>query len=282
MTADPMVLEVDQNRAVAMAAAERPVVYAQHAGVRRLGERSPPDEAQERGRAGGKAQPVHHASAGLAAEREGEQAQDVHEPRRTSRVRRNNPRQPFGENASGTGVAITEEFAHGEHQADAVLAPGQISERAPVATVNTAGEAAANRTGGFGARGEQCGGDLSGTEGNILELEVFGRRNERGSERSRGRHHLQRTEVQSASPKVRESQHHFARCPARCHRGASNGRTGRRSARAGTRAVTAARHSRCGCGRRGCPGSRAAQVAVGDRARRALAAAVRGHQSPHQ
>src|SRR5262249_34231881 len=146
-------LQLDEDRAVAVPFAEGEVVDAQHLGSGSDERTLPAQLLEERVRTDGQSQTSCHIGArflteGMAAELEGLRQADG-----PPGVALHEARQALGEDAAGAGALVAEELAAPNPQANLDAVPGQVGHGLGVATMNSLRRAAAVRAGHLGADG---------------------------------------------------------------------------------------------------------------------------------
>jgi len=128
-------LQIDEDGAVGMPLAARPLIDAQHA-RRRLGRgRHAPHEAEHRGGAGDGPECRQQPRARLA-QRQANTGHQVCQPAGPPRVRRSERRKPLGEGPPPTGRRHATEPADLQVQAHGRSLPGQVRESPHVATMH--------------------------------------------------------------------------------------------------------------------------------------------------
>jgi hypothetical protein len=133
---NPALLEVDQNGAVAMAAAPRPVVDADHA---RRDDRfcgATAHQPQQRVAAGRHAEPVRQSRSRRTAECEGNMTLDIAQPSGPLSPWATLARQTFGKDPPCAGGITAVEPASSNVNVNMPPLPGQIGELARVAAMN--------------------------------------------------------------------------------------------------------------------------------------------------
>src|SRR5581483_8058450 len=146
-------LEVDKDRSIAMAPTEGEVVDPQHAWIRMIGQRAPPNGAEQGIGASPHGQPAQDAGTGLAAQREPDDFECLSQSRRAASVGSGDTRQALGEDTPPAIGSFTEEPTDGELNGDGDAMPGKVGEGAEVATVDTEGRLTTKRAGGAGGGG---------------------------------------------------------------------------------------------------------------------------------
>ena len=133
---DGMVFQVDEDRAVALAAAPGPVVDPEHArcraGRRR---RATTDEAEQGGAAHGRADPFSQARAGLAAERQADVVLQAAQAHRPLCICPGNSGHAFSEDAMLAARSSAAQPAHLHLDLHTAALPGQVRQPAGVAAV---------------------------------------------------------------------------------------------------------------------------------------------------
>lgn len=150
---DAPTFEIADDRAVAAATTERPVVDADDAGRRMTRQISRSDQAQQRVATGRQGEPRRQARSGLTADRKPEVALNIAEPYRPPRLDAHDGGQALGENPPGAvqGRAPKPSSADLEH--DGMALPGEICQPAPVARMQVRRWLSARWAGGEGGPG---------------------------------------------------------------------------------------------------------------------------------
>ena len=133
---DGTTFQVNEDRAVTLAALPGPVVHPKHA-RRRVGRRSSPttDEAEQGRAAHRRADPLGQARASLAAQREADVVLQVAQARRPLRIRPSSNRQALGEDAMCAAGPSAAQPAHLHLDLHVAALPGQVCQPAGVAAV---------------------------------------------------------------------------------------------------------------------------------------------------
>ncbi len=165
-------LQVDEDRAVGVAFAQRPIVDAEH--LRRGGVSLwlPAEEAQERVPADPQVPRVAEAYPGFPPQRDAERHQALGQAQGTARPGGRNGGQAFGEDAARAGAVAAAPFAHAQLKAHTILRPGQIGQRALVVTMDAPGRGGAQRTGCAGLGRAHAQGDLGRGSIDLARLQV--------------------------------------------------------------------------------------------------------------
>ena len=152
-------VKVHQHRAIGVPLAHRPVVHAK--GGRRcgVGHWRLPDQTQQGVPADGQPYVVAQARTGRAAERQAHGSEPVGQPRRLARPGRGDAGQAFGEDATLTLGVVAEELPNAELDGNGMLAPGQVSQDAPISTMGPPGSPVAERASRRAGAGGQGRGD---------------------------------------------------------------------------------------------------------------------------
>ena len=141
----PALVEVHQHGAVAMPLALRPVVHAQDGRRCNVGQRRPPDQAQQRIAAGVQPELAAEPHAGLTAQRQAHGRKPPGEARRLARPRRGDAGQAFGEEATLAPGVVAKQPSNAQSDCDGILAPGQVGERPLIAAMDALGPSTAER-----------------------------------------------------------------------------------------------------------------------------------------
>ena len=178
---DPVALEVDEHRPVAVAAAPRPIIHREHARRwRGLGAAlGRADHAPQRVGAGGHGQALGQACSGFAAEREAEVTLQGAEPAGAPRAGGSDIPQAFGEGLPGAGRVEAAEPACLDAQHHRAALPGQVAQGALVMAVDAAGRPPA---GGASSHRRARGGDDGDAVGGRQDLHDGQARREQGQD----------------------------------------------------------------------------------------------------
>ncbi len=130
---DAPAFEIADDGAVALTAAERPVVDADDAGRWMAGGLSRPDEAQQGVTAHRHGKPHRQARSGLTAEREPEMALNIAKPYRAPRLDARDGGQPLGEDPAGAVRRRATKTSRSDLDHDGTTLPGKVCQPAPVA-----------------------------------------------------------------------------------------------------------------------------------------------------
>ena len=131
-----MTFQVDENRAVALAATSRPVVHPEHARWRGRHRGCATTDKAEQGRAAhGRADPLGQACAGLAAQRQADVVLQAAQARCPLSIRPGNGGQALGEDAVRAAKPSAAQPAHLHLNLHAAALPGQVRQPAGVAAV---------------------------------------------------------------------------------------------------------------------------------------------------
>ena len=130
---DAPTFEIADDRAVAAATTERPVIDADDAGRRMTRQISRPDQAQQRVATGRQGESRRQARSGLTTDRKPEVTLNIAEPYRPPRLDAHEGGQSLGEDSAGAvrGRASKPSSADLEH--DGMPLPGEICQPTPVA-----------------------------------------------------------------------------------------------------------------------------------------------------
>src|SRR6266446_2188525 len=140
-------LQVDEDRAVGVAFAQRPVIHAQHPGRRGVRLRLPTEQAQERVPADSQVPRVAEAYPGFPAQRHAERDEALGQPQGAARPGSRDGGQAFGEDAARTGTFVAQPCADPQLEGHPILRPGQVCQGAPVVTMDTPRWSGTERTG---------------------------------------------------------------------------------------------------------------------------------------
>ena len=153
----PVAFEIDDDGAVAAAAAPRPVVNADDPSGWWRRSVGGADQPQQRVAADRHGQTLGQTRARLAAHAEADVALDLGESHGPAHPRRHHAGQAFGKDAARTFRSRTPETADLQMQIDHAALPGQIAKAAQIAAVQTLRDASAR--GADAARGGRPGED---------------------------------------------------------------------------------------------------------------------------
>ena len=146
-----MILQIDQDRPIALPASPRPLIDPQHlggGGGRRRGRLHQP---QQGGGTGAQPQPVPEPCPRLPAEGQAAGAQALGEPQGPAGPRRRHRGQAFRENLAGARGLVTKKLPHAEVQAHRIRPPRQIGQGAGIPAVDPGGRRMAERAADTGA-----------------------------------------------------------------------------------------------------------------------------------
>lgn len=144
---DPALLEIDQNGAVAMAAAPRPIVDADHARHDDWFCGTAAHQPQQRVAAGRHAEPVRQSRPRHTAECEGNMTLDIAQPGGPLSAWTMLARQAFGKDSPCAGGITTVEPAGSNVHVNMPPLPGQIGELARIAAMNAHRRSVTDRAG---------------------------------------------------------------------------------------------------------------------------------------
>jgi len=128
-----------------MPLALRPVVHAQDGRRCNVGQRRPPDQAQQRVAAGVQPELAAEPHAGRTAQRQAHGRKPPGEARRLAPPRRGDAGQAFGEEATLAPGVVAKQTSNTQSDRDSILAPGQVGERPLVAAMDALGSPVAQR-----------------------------------------------------------------------------------------------------------------------------------------
>ncbi len=132
----PPLLQINDDGAEAATATPGELVHAHGAGLPDGGQRRRADQAEERRPAGGQPEGDRQAGTGRPAERQADPLERVAQPVGPPRVTVHELRQLLGEDTLRVGGNLAEESAHPQPEPDRRPAPGEVSDRAVIATVD--------------------------------------------------------------------------------------------------------------------------------------------------
>ena len=170
-------LQVHEHRAVAVAAAQRPVVHPEHARRRARRRLRSGHQPQQGVRAGGHGEPRGEARTGLAAGGQGDLPLQVRQPPGPAGGCGHGVADALSEGPAGARRVGAAEPAGAQQEDDGATLPGQVEQAALVPAVNSAGRPVAGRTVGRGLAGRGDDGDAVGGGQDLLHEQA--RRNER-------------------------------------------------------------------------------------------------------
>jgi hypothetical protein len=133
---DAVVREVDQDRAVPMAPPPGPLVDTNGLEGWRERDRSPPDQAEQRGWTGGEPQAGGQSGPSVPAQRQTDGLKSCGQSMGVASIGRNEVRQALGENATRTGRVPAEELPDRELEVYGVRRPRKVRQVALIATMD--------------------------------------------------------------------------------------------------------------------------------------------------
>ena len=140
-----VILEINEDRAIALPTPPRPLIDPQHLRGGRRRRRGCLHQPQQGGGTGAEPQPAPESCARLPAESEAAGAQALREPQGAACPRCSDHGQTCGENLTGARGLVTKKLAHTEVQVHRIWPPWQISQGAAVPTMDPWGERLAAR-----------------------------------------------------------------------------------------------------------------------------------------
>jgi hypothetical protein len=141
---NPAPLKVAQDRAVAVAAAPRPIIHAEHPrGLAWCLRRAATEHAEQGGSPNRHGQAERKPRPGLAAERKADVALEVGQPRRPARPWLADLGQALAEDLARAGVRDATEPSGLDMEGDHAPLPGQVGQGAPVTAVHPSRDQAA-------------------------------------------------------------------------------------------------------------------------------------------
>jgi hypothetical protein len=133
-----MTFQVHEHRAVAVAAAQRPVVHPEHAGRRARGRLRPGHQPQQGVRAGGHGKPAGEAGSGLAAGGQGDLPLQVRQPPGPARSHARDVADALGKGPAGARRVGAVEPTSAQPEDDGAALPRQVVKAAFVPAVDPA------------------------------------------------------------------------------------------------------------------------------------------------
>jgi hypothetical protein len=143
---DPVALEVDQDGAVGLAAAQAPIVDTDHGASGRGRHRSPPNLPHEGIRAGGPAEHRQEPGSRSTADREADRTRPGDKPLGASCLGSEEAGKALGEDVAGAGRLVTEEPADGQLEMKGHAMPRYVGDRAGVTRMPSGGPVPADAT----------------------------------------------------------------------------------------------------------------------------------------
>lgn len=165
-------LKIDQNGAVTLAAAPRPVVDADDARCWDRRHRLRPDQTQQRVAADRHGEPGGQPGAGIPARTQGDGALRLGKPAGAPDPRRRNGGQAFGEDAARAIRCRAAEAADLQTQFTDPTLPGQVTQATVVTAMDATRWSAAQRTGRRGSTDMGCHHDTIGVECDLIDNEA--------------------------------------------------------------------------------------------------------------